>query len=250
MGVNISTIPRRADALEATPDLDVPGVAREFAKRVTGLGEKFATDSRDAIEKATTTIENTAVSSIREVGRVSQAVIGGLADWYAVVALFRRPLGLPIPHTAIIPSNQQLIAEKLGEFIEEEFLDAAPVEAKLNQTDFASFFSDWLDDRKRMFLEGCVITRPTLCGVAACATPASDVHRTQPTRRRQQRTARHIPYLQEWANGHPAGPNPFRRKAVSQLVMARRLRPTAASRAEFTLHPRPHWSSSVAHPAL
>ena len=48
------------------------------------------------------------------------AVIGGLADWYAVVALFRHPLGLRIPHTAIIPSNQQLIAEKLGEFIEEE----------------------------------------------------------------------------------------------------------------------------------
>src|SRR5271165_1695218 len=75
--------------------------------------------------------------------------IGGLADWYAVVALFRRPLGLPIPHTAIIPSNQQRIAEKLGEFIKEEFLDAAPVEVKLNQTDFASFFSEWLDDRKR-----------------------------------------------------------------------------------------------------
>src|SRR5271166_1747581 len=77
------------------------------------------------------------------------AMIGGLADWYAVVALFRRPLGLPIPHTAIIPSNQQRIAEKLGEFIKEEFLDAAPVEVKLNQTDFASFFSEWLDDRKR-----------------------------------------------------------------------------------------------------
>jgi hypothetical protein len=77
------------------------------------------------------------------------AMIGGLADWYAVVALFRRPLGLPIPHTAIIPSNQQRIADKLGEFVEEQFLDAAPVEAKLNQTDFAAFFSDWLDDRKR-----------------------------------------------------------------------------------------------------
>ena len=77
------------------------------------------------------------------------AAIGGLADWYAVVALFRRPLGLPIPHTAIIPSNQKRIADKLGEFIEEQFLDAAPIEAKLNQTDFASFFSDWLDNPKR-----------------------------------------------------------------------------------------------------
>ena len=77
------------------------------------------------------------------------ATIGGLADWYAVVALFRRPLGLPIPHTAIIQSNQHRIAEKLGEFIEQHFLDAAPVEAKLRQVDFASFISDWLCDRKR-----------------------------------------------------------------------------------------------------
>jgi uncharacterized membrane-anchored protein YjiN (DUF445 family) len=77
------------------------------------------------------------------------ATIGGLADWYAVVALFRRPLGLPIPHTAIIQSNQHRIADKLGEFIEQHFLDATPVEAKLRQVDFASFISDWLCDRKR-----------------------------------------------------------------------------------------------------
>ena len=77
------------------------------------------------------------------------ATIGGLADWYAVVALFRRPLGLPIPHTAIIQSNQQRIADKLGEFIELHFLEAAPVEAKLRQIDFGSFIADWLRDRKR-----------------------------------------------------------------------------------------------------
>jgi uncharacterized membrane-anchored protein YjiN (DUF445 family) len=77
------------------------------------------------------------------------ATIGGLADWYAVVALFRRPLGLPIPHTAIIQGNQQRIAERLGEFIEVHFLEAAPVEAKLRQVDFASFVADWLGDRKR-----------------------------------------------------------------------------------------------------
>ena len=77
------------------------------------------------------------------------ATIGGLADWYAVVALFKRPLGLPIPHTAIIQSNQQRIADKLGEFIEQNFLEAAPVEAKLRQIDFGSFIADWLRDRKR-----------------------------------------------------------------------------------------------------
>jgi uncharacterized membrane-anchored protein YjiN (DUF445 family) len=77
------------------------------------------------------------------------ATVGGLADWYAVVALFKRPLGLPIPHTAIIQSNQHRIADKLGEFIEVHFLEAAPVEAKLRQIDFGSFIADWLRDRKR-----------------------------------------------------------------------------------------------------
>jgi uncharacterized membrane-anchored protein YjiN (DUF445 family) len=77
------------------------------------------------------------------------ATIGGLADWYAVVALFRRPLGLPIPHTAIIQSNQHRIADKLGEFIEQHFLESDPVEAKLRQIDFGSFIADWLRDRKR-----------------------------------------------------------------------------------------------------
>src|SRR5438105_10059946 len=77
------------------------------------------------------------------------ATIGGLADWYAVVALFKRPLGLPIPHTAIIRRNQERIADKLGEFIEGHFLEAAPVEAKLRQVDFGAFIADWLRDRKR-----------------------------------------------------------------------------------------------------
>jgi uncharacterized membrane-anchored protein YjiN (DUF445 family) len=77
------------------------------------------------------------------------ATIGGLADWYAVVALFKRPLGLPIPHTAIIQGNQQRIADKLGQFIEVHFLEAGPVEAKLRQIDFGSFIADWLRDRKR-----------------------------------------------------------------------------------------------------
>ena len=77
------------------------------------------------------------------------ATIGGLADWYAVVALFRRPLGLPIPHTAIIQSNQHRIADKLGEFIEVHFLEAGPIEAKLRQVDFGSFIADWLRDRKK-----------------------------------------------------------------------------------------------------
>ena len=77
------------------------------------------------------------------------ATIGGLADWYAVVALFRRPLGLPIPHTAIIPANQGRIADNLGRFIEVNFLAPEPVRAKLAEVDFAALVADWLADPGR-----------------------------------------------------------------------------------------------------
>jgi uncharacterized membrane-anchored protein YjiN (DUF445 family) len=77
------------------------------------------------------------------------ATIGGLADWYAVVALFKRPLGLPIPHTAIIPANQNRIADNLGSFIEANFLAPAPVRAKLKEVDFAALVADWLAEPKR-----------------------------------------------------------------------------------------------------
>src|SRR5882757_8445589 len=74
------------------------------------------------------------------------AMIGGLADWYAVVALFRRPLGLPIPHTAIIPRNHHRIADTLGGFIESNFLASGPVQRKLGEVDFAALIADWLSD--------------------------------------------------------------------------------------------------------
>jgi uncharacterized membrane-anchored protein YjiN (DUF445 family) len=77
------------------------------------------------------------------------AVIGGIADWYAVVALFRRPLGLPIPHTAIIPENQNRIADNLGSFIEVNFLAPGPVREKLGDVDFAALVADWLSEPQR-----------------------------------------------------------------------------------------------------
>jgi uncharacterized membrane-anchored protein YjiN (DUF445 family) len=77
------------------------------------------------------------------------AMIGGLADWYAVVALFRRPLGLPIPHTAIIPRNHHRIADTLGGFIESNFLAPGPVQRKLGEVDFAALVADRLSDPGR-----------------------------------------------------------------------------------------------------
>ena len=77
------------------------------------------------------------------------ATVGGLADWYAVVALFRRPLGLPIPHTAIIPRNHVRIADNLGAFIETNFLAPDAVEKKLGEVDFAAQIADWLGNAER-----------------------------------------------------------------------------------------------------
>src|SRR6202522_777793 len=52
------------------------------------------------------------------------AMIGGIADWFAVTALFRRPLGLPIPHTALIVERKDQFAATLGQFVQENFLNA------------------------------------------------------------------------------------------------------------------------------
>ncbi|QNK71568.1 DUF445 domain-containing protein [Variovorax sp. PAMC26660] len=72
------------------------------------------------------------------------AMVGAIADWFAVVALFRRPLGLPIPHTAIIPSNKDRIGAKLAGFICNNFLSTEQVLAKLRQFDAAGRIADWL----------------------------------------------------------------------------------------------------------
>ena len=77
------------------------------------------------------------------------AAIGGLADWYAVVALFRHPCGIPLPHTAIISSNRERIAESFGDFVEEQFLAPDPIKQKLKSVDFAGLASEWLADQER-----------------------------------------------------------------------------------------------------
>jgi len=66
------------------------------------------------------------------------AMVGGLADWFAVTALFRHPLGLPIPHTAIIPRNKDRIGETLANFIRENFLVPAVVARRMQRLDVAS----------------------------------------------------------------------------------------------------------------
>src|SRR4051812_33986304 len=65
------------------------------------------------------------------------AMVGGLADWFAVTALFRHPLGLPIPHTAIIPRNKDRIGEALARFLQENFLIPGVVARRMQSLDVA-----------------------------------------------------------------------------------------------------------------
>ncbi|MFZ4690245.1 MAG: DUF445 domain-containing protein [Polymorphobacter sp.] len=72
------------------------------------------------------------------------AMVGGLADWFAVTALFRHPLGLPIPHTAIIPSNKDRIGDSLAVFLRENFLTPGVVARRLEDVDLAGAAARWL----------------------------------------------------------------------------------------------------------
>ncbi len=76
------------------------------------------------------------------------AMIGGLADWFAVSALFRHPLGLPIPHTAIVPSRKNDIGRALARFVRDHFLVREAIEARLERTDLAARLGAWLEQER------------------------------------------------------------------------------------------------------
>ena len=71
-------------------------------------------------------------------------MVGALADWFAVTALFRHPLGLPIPHTAIIPNRKDEIGRTLGEFVETNFLSGDVVRDKLSHTALSQRLGEWM----------------------------------------------------------------------------------------------------------
>ena len=137
------------------------------------------------------------------------AMVGAIADWFAVVALFRHPLGLPIPHTAIIPSNKNRIGENLATFICTNFLSTEQVLAKLAQFDPAARLAGWLteprhaeslashvaaalryaigvldDDRVRAFFRATVVARLDQVDVSRLAGQLLDV--LTPDRRHQR----------------------------------------------------------------
>jgi uncharacterized membrane-anchored protein YjiN (DUF445 family) len=81
------------------------------------------------------------------VGAAAEAgMVGALADWFAVTALFKHPLGIPIPHTAIIKRKKDQLGEGLGTFVRENFLSPAVVETKLRDAQIPSRLGKWLSD--------------------------------------------------------------------------------------------------------
>jgi uncharacterized membrane-anchored protein YjiN (DUF445 family) len=74
------------------------------------------------------------------------SMVGGVADWFAVTALFRRPLGLPIPHTALIVERKDQFAATLGQFVQENFLNADVLAERLRSAGLVPRLAGWLAD--------------------------------------------------------------------------------------------------------
>ena len=97
-------------------------------------------------------------------------MIGGLADWFAVTALFRRPLGLPIPHTAIIPNKKDNVGRSLGGFVQRNFLSREVIASQQQTRRIAEALARWIsepENRRR-------IAHHAAQGLAAAATMLRD----------------------------------------------------------------------------
>ena len=93
------------------------------------------------------------------------AMVGGIADWFAVVALFRHPLGIPIPHTALIPNNKDAIGQNLGSFVSDEFLIKEKLEIKLDEFDLATKATNWLKEDKNSTKIASLVVENVIPGI-------------------------------------------------------------------------------------
>jgi uncharacterized membrane-anchored protein YjiN (DUF445 family) len=88
--------------------------------------------------------EGTAIEYLRAAAEA--AMVGGLADWFAVTALFRHPLGIPIPHTAVIPERKDQFGLTLGEFVQRNFLSSDTIAERVRTSRIADRAAAWLAD--------------------------------------------------------------------------------------------------------
>jgi uncharacterized membrane-anchored protein YjiN (DUF445 family) len=126
-------VPAPLPHVPLTGSLDDPARARDLARMkrlATGL---FVLAAVVFLACVLFGGDRTWVGYVRATAEAS--MVGALADWFAVTALFRHPLGLPIPHTAVIPRKKDQIGTSLGSFVQENFLTRAVVEERLDGVD-------------------------------------------------------------------------------------------------------------------
>ncbi len=103
------------------------------------------------------------------------AMVGGLADWFAVTALFRHPLGLPIPHTAIVVERKDQFADTLGQFIQESFLTPDVIVERLQAAAVVDRLAEWLGHPEHAARAAAELT--SALGVVLDFAPDEEVQR-------------------------------------------------------------------------
>lgn len=111
------------------------------------------------------------------------AMVGALADWFAVTALFKHPLGLPVPHTNLIEANKLDIGNNLGNFVSENFLTAGTIRPRIEKLQIAQKIGQWLDQAQNQRLVIQEITR-----IIAEALEQADDHKMAAFISRQARS--------------------------------------------------------------
>src|SRR5206468_2684605 len=161
------------------------------------------------------------------------ATVGGFADWFAVTALFRHPLGLPIPHTAIIPARRAKIIEGIVTMVEEDWLSPDAISARLARLAPGALVVEWLRDPAHVERVSAPV-RDVLRGLAPTLTGAEAVGFVE---RALQRQLRELPV--------DVGTGAWLRRAVTSDGAGKAFETVALSLANLAERPRTatqlHW---------
>jgi uncharacterized membrane-anchored protein YjiN (DUF445 family) len=148
-GVDTSTSSQRASFAESIAGADSAADAerRRGLRRMKGVALGFLIGATVVFLVSAWAQSQGAADWVGYVRAAAEAgMVGALADWFAVTALFKHPLGIPIPHTAIIKRKKDQLGEGLGTFVRENFMSPEVVETKLREAEVAGRMGKWLSE--------------------------------------------------------------------------------------------------------